>query len=367
MGGGEFAQVIVSTVATICMIGLGFLYRPGRATGWWSLAFAVVMVCAYVDLIAGTMRSETLRLIGMGVLLGAPVLIWSGLRALRGATSYAWIALVMGAGSALALVAAEGSPVSGLTFRLVFAVMAVFAALAIVELVRRPEGAGGIAAPLTVFSLLVVAVAATALVATVVSPGSGQELDFLREVNSLGILAYIICALVTLLFLARGSGVSRGGRTASGPEAVFRAVASDRLRRAQSSGERSWAMLYVLLDDAEDLRTISGEQGFATLVGRLRDDLAEIFPTEADIGRLGPAAFGVLVAQPSTVIRDRVRTLLRTVNAPYEGMEVGTSASIGWAGVAEHGYDVDVLLNTARAAAARAVVDGGDRWQRALG
>lgn len=356
----ELAQVVVATVATICMIGLGFLYRPNRATALWSLTFVVVMVCSYAAMVAHSLDIETLRVAAMGVLLGGPVLIWSGLRAHRGARAHSWIALVVALGAAITLWQLVGTDAYPWAFRLVFAVTAVFAGLAIVELARRPERAAGTSFPLTIFSLAVVAVAIVSLAAGLVSTGDPAEsLTFLRTVNSLGMLAYLICALVTLLFIARDGQLAPSG-------SAFHAVAADRLHRAQRAGERSWALVYAQLDDAEDLRAISGDAGFAAIVARLRADVVEIFPTEADIGQVGPAAFAVLVAQPSTVIRDRVRSLLRTVAAPQDAVRVGTSASIGWAGVAELGYDVDVLLAAAREAAGRAAAAGGDRWERAV-
>lgn len=136
--------------------------------------------------------------------------------------------------------------------------------------------------------------------------------------------------------------------------------------RAQRAGERSWALVYAQIDDADDLRTVTGDAGFTSIVERLRSDVVEIFPTEADIGWFAPAGVAVLVAQPSTVLRERVRSLLRAFATSGAGVRVGTSASVGWAGVAEFGYDVETLLAAARGAAERAAEAGGDRWERAV-
>lgn len=358
----ELAQGVVATVATICMIGLGFLYRPSRATALWSLTFIVVMATAYAAVVAKDADIEVLRLSAMGVLLATPGLIWSGLRAHRGARPHEWITVVVAVVLATALPLLSETDAYPWTFRIGFAGVAVFAALGVVELRRRPDGIGGTAAPLALFSLVVVAVAAVSLVAGILSPGSGSAdaFEFLRTVNALGMLAYIVCALVTLLWIARDDA----HRTT---DATFHEVAGGRLQRAQRAGERSWALLYVQLDDAADLRTVTGDAGFAAITERLRDDVAEIFPTWADIGRITPSGYAVLLAQPTTVIRERVRTLLRTVAAPHDSVQVGTSASVGWAGVAEFGYDLDVLMAAARAAADRAATVGGDRWERALG
>ncbi|GEB95750.1 hypothetical protein PFZ49_00845 [Microbacterium lacticum] len=177
--------------------------------------------------------------------------------------------------------------------------------------------------PLAVFSLVVAAVGAVSIVTGLVAPGDpDQSLEAIRTINTLGMLAYLVCALVTLLFIARGGSATAAGST-------FRAVAADRLARAQRAGERSWALVYAQIDDAEDLRTVTGDAGFAAIADRLRDDVTEIFPTEADIGWFAPAGVAVLVAQPSTVLRERVRTLLRAFAATGVGVRVGTSASVG--------------------------------------
>ncbi|HYP74248.1 MAG TPA: hypothetical protein VEP72_09165 [Microbacterium sp.] len=358
----ELAQVVVATVATVCMIGLGFLHRPGRATATWSLAFVIVMVAAYAAMVAASTEFDPLRLTAMGVLMCAPALIWSGLRSDRGARSHVWLAAVVAVASPTAFLLTASTDAFSWTFRIAFAVVGAFAGLTVAELVRRPGRGGGTSFPLTVFSVIVAAATTTSLAAGVLSPDGGSDMTFLRTVNSVGMLAYTMCALVTLLFFAR--------RGADAPErSVFAEVADDRLRRAQSAGERSWALLYVQLDDAADLEAVLGTAAFATLVTRLREDICEIFPTEADIGQVGPAAFEVLTAQPSTVLRDRVRSLVRAVAASREvtrdAMDVGTSASIGWAGVSEFGYDLENLTAAARDAAERSAAAGGDRWERA--
>lgn len=357
----ELAQVVVSTVATLCMIGLGFLYRPSHATALWSLAFVLVMICTYAAMVGKANDIVTLRMVAMGTLLAAPSLIWSGLRAHRGIRSHAWLVVVIATASSAALSATAGTEHYIWAFRLSFAVTAVFAALTLGELVRLPERGGGAAMPLTAYSLVVAVVGIVSIVTGILAPGSsGASLDFLRTVNSLGMLGYMICTLITLLFLSRETGAPHSG-------SVFLEVAGDRLARAQAAGERSWALVYVQLDDADDLRIVSGDAGFDAIMDRLRADIVEVFPTEADIGAFPPNALAVLVAMPSSVLRDRVRTLLTSIAVTDDSVQVGTSASVGWAGVAEFGYDVDALVTAARSASIRAALSGGDRWERAVG
>ena len=351
----DLAQVVVATVATIRMIGVGFVHRPSRATAVWSLAFVIVMITAHATMISWSNDATTLRLISMGTLLSAPTLLWSGLRAHRGAPGYEWLAAVVAVGASLALVASAGTDAYVWAFRLSFGATAVFAALTFVELLRRPERAGGASMPLAAFSLLVAAIAAVSIATGLAAPGDPAEsLEFLRTVNSLGMLAYIVCALVTLLFIARETRARAAGRD------------SRSSRRIGSPAPSARALVYAQIDDADDLRTVTGDAGFTSIVERLRSDVVEIFPTEADIGWFAPAGVAVLVAQPSIVLRERVRSLLRAFATSGAGVRVGTSASVGWAGVAEFGYDVETLLAAARGAAERAAEAGGDRWERAV-
>lgn len=363
MTGIELAHVAVTTVGTIIMVGLGFLYRPDRATVLWSLAFIVAMVSAYGQMAAAAADVEALRLASMGMGLGAPALIWAGLRVERGASAIvAWLAVVVGIGSAVLLVATGMTDAYDWAFRIAYAVAAVFAGLTLVELLRRPERGGGTSFPLALFSVVFVAVAAASLAAGFFLPA----LDLLRDVNMLGLLIYVICALISLLFIVRGGDITRALARGTGAPGAFLQTAADRLSRAQRSGERSWTMLVIRLDDAADLRTASGEAGFAVLCARLDADVQEIFPTEADIGRLDASTFAVLLARPSAVVRENLRTLLRAVSTPQRENTVGVqcSVSVGWVSVAELGYDAGVLLDAASNATSAASAAGGDRWER---
>lgn len=365
MSGIELAHVALATVGTIVMVGLGFLYRPGLTTVLFSLAFITSMVSAYGQMAAAAAGSEPLRVISLGVGLGAPVLFWAGLRADRGAgAAVGWLAVVVGVGSATALVLTTGSDSFAWAFRISYAAAAVFAGLTVVELLRRPERAGGTSFPLAMFSVAFVGVAATSLASGVLAPS--VDLGLLRDVNVIGLLVYIVCALITLLFIVRGGAITRSVGRGSASPGVFLQTATDRLDRAQSSGERSWAMLVIRLDDAADLRTAAGEAGFSALTARVAADVRETFPTEADIGALDASTFAVLLARPSSVIRENLRTLLRAIASPEQrnAVDVQCSVSIGWVGVAELGYDAETLLAAASEASATASADGGDRWER---
>ncbi|MCT9819054.1 hypothetical protein N3K63_02005 [Microbacterium sp. W1N] len=364
MIGLEMAHVALTTVGTMIMIGLGFLARPSRATMLWSFSFVLAMVSAYGQLAGLATGNEVLRLVSVGAVLGSPVLIWSGLRAFRGARALPWLAIVIGGGAAYTLVIVDDTPAYAWAFRLVYAASAVFAGLTLLELVRRPERGVGTAFPLSLFSAGFVGVAATSVITGLFAPAadsSGPSL--LREVNLLGMLVYILCALITLLFLARGAA---GGRLAASAS-TFETVATDRLERAQAAGERTWTVLVVALDDSADLKLAAGEAGFTAITERFHLEVREAMPTDADLGRLDASTIAILLARPAAVITEQIGALLHGISTPGgAGTEaIPVSASVGWAAPAEHGYRLAETLDAARAAAEHAAASGGDRWQRA--
>lgn len=365
MIGLELAHVALSTVGSMIMIGLGFLARPSRATVLWSLAFVLAMVSSYGQLAGVSLEVEPLRVASLGAVLGAPVLIWSGLRAFRGAPALPWLAVVVAAGAAAALAASSGTPAFAWTFRLSYAATAVFAALTLWELLRRPERGGGTSFPLSLISAAFVATAAMSLIVGAFLPaGDASSVGLLRDVNLLGMLIYITCALITLLFLARGApGAGRGAASAT----AFETVAVDRLERAQAAGERSWALLVIALDDSADLRLAAGEAGYAAIATRFAREVRAAMPTDADVGRLDGSTCAVLIARPAAVLAEQLATLLHDITTPGgAGTEaIPVSASVGWAAPAEHGYRFEETLVAAREAAASAADAGGDRWVRA--
>ncbi|RLK48001.1 hypothetical protein [Microbacterium telephonicum] len=364
MIGLELAHVALSTVASMIMIGLGFLARPSRATALWSLTFVLAMVSSYGQLAGVSMDNETLRVASLGAILGAPVLIWSGLRAFRGAVAVPWATILVAGGAATAFALASDTTAFAWTFRLAYTVTAVFAGLTLWELIRRPERGGGTSFPLSLFSAAFVAMAALSLITGIFAPtAEASGLGLLRDVNLLGMLIYITCALITLLFLARGTA---GGRTAASAS-QFETVAADRLERAQAAGERSWALLVVTLDDSADLRLAAGEAGYAGIASRFVREVREAMPTDADVGRLDASTCAILIARPAAVLSEQISTLLHDITTPGgAGTEaIPVSASVGWAAPAEHGYRLDDTLAAARAAAVAAAVAGGDRWVRA--
>lgn len=364
MAGLGIAQATVATLGTVMIIGLGFLPRPSRASLLWALAFVLAMVSTWVTLAGEALGDEPARRAGLGFMLGAPALIWSGLRARGpGVRTFAWVAPVQAIVSAAVLVMIGDSPAYGLVFRVVFFGAAVFAALTLVELSRSPDRHERLVYPIAVVSGAFVVLAAFTLLSGVIFPATGGDLGLVRTLNSLGMLVYLVCATVSLLFFASVSPVGVQ-RASSWPQ--FSVTASDRLARARSAGETSWVVLSVRMDDPDDIRVAAGESAFARIVDRFETAVRESFPAEADIGREARGRLVVLMSRPGPVVREHVRVLLRAVTEidAAQQISVRLSASVGWAAADVVGYDFPVLLAAAQRAAEEASDLGGDRWQR---
>lgn len=358
------AQATVATLGTAMIVGLGFLQRPSRASLLWALAFVLAMVSTWVSLAGEALGDEPVRRTGLGFMLGAPALIWSGFRARRRAAAHPWAAALLSVGSAVVLVLSGDSELYSLLFRVSFFAAAVFAGLTLLEIRRSADRDDRLVIPLALVSIAFVVLGTLTLVVGLILPlGDSGDLSFVRLLNSLGMLIYLVCATVTLLFFTSVSPV--GVQTAtSWPQ--FTVTAIDRLQRARAAGETSWALLVVRIDDPEEVRAAAGETSFARIIDRFERTVRASFPAEADIGREGRGRMVVLIARPGPVLREHVRWLLRDMTE-MEGepqIAVRLSASVGWAPADVVGYDFDTLLAVAQEAWEQASEHGGDRWQR---
>lgn len=359
------AQATVAALGTVMIIGLGFLQRPSRASLLWSFAFVLAMVSTWVTLAGEALGNEAVRVFGLGLMLGAPALIWSGFRARRRVRTMPWLAVVQSLAGGAVLVLSSDTPAFSLVFRALFFVAAVFAGLTLWEIQRSADRFDRLVIPLTLVSAAFVVLGTFTLISGLAFPsgGTGDDLTFVRTLNALGMLIYLVCATVTLLFFTSVSPV--GVHTAaSWPQ--FTVTATDRLDRARAAGETSWALLAVRLDDPDEIRAAAGDASFAGILDRFERTVRDSFPAEADIGREGRGRMVVLVARPGPVLREHVRTLLREVTEmnAAQPIAVQLSASVGWAPADVVGYDFAALLSAAQRACDEASAGGGDRWHR---
>jgi hypothetical protein len=356
------AHLAIATTCTALMIGLGFLARPGRATVLWSAMFAIAMGSAYGSIASDDLDSVPLWLVSTGAILMVPPLAWSGLRAARGATlTFAWLAPVLGVGAIATFLVSLGSPGFHVLARGVVMLCALTNVLVIIELARRPERGRGAALPLTLVSGIWIVMAVIGLVASALEVGEDYQL--LTQSNAVGILVYLVAALVTLLLICR----DQAARHAAPNQASFQALIADRLARAATAHERMWTLLDIRLDDVGDLRAATGEGGFDRLSTRFHSAVRSAFPAEADIAAVDDARALVLVSRTPAAVRTCARRLLDDLATMDADAPLGLqlSASIGWADVDTVGYDVRALLSAADRYALAAIADGGDRWIRA--
>jgi len=359
----SLAQATVSTLAVFMIVSLGFLHAPSRAALLWSLAFLLAMTSTWASVVGVAVDDESIRRGGLGLMLGAPALIWSGFRARRGVRALPWISALQAVCSATVFVLATDAAVYGLVFRLAFLGSAAFAGLTIIELRRAAEWRERLMLPLLVVSAGFVALAIAGVISVIAAPTSVGDLQLARTLNGLAMLVYLVCATVSLLYF---TSVSPGYALTATAWPQFVVTATDRLARARRGGETAWVVLSIEVDDPAQLRSAAGENGWAHIVSAFETTVTRTFPADADIGRRGTGRLTVLIARPDTVVREYVRTVLRlfTELDATAWVAVQLSASVGWVPAPAADYDLETLLARADAAASRARRLGGDRWER---
>lgn len=360
------AQAVITTLGTVLVIGLAFLPHPNRATLLWSIGFLLSSVFVLVSVFALLGDLEYLRRTMLAGLLASTLFPWAGLRAWRGLPSHVWLlapTLVL----LLALVLLPSTPEAyGLCFRVAFLLAAVYPALAVWEILRMPERSDLMLQPFLVGSGAFVAFALGSVFAGFLYPAtSGDDLALVRTLNALGMLIYVICLFVSIVWLAQQRRPTASNHPVA-EWARFRDVARDRLHRAQQAGEQSWALLVIRLDDETAVRAAAGAGGFSVITARLYDHVRRLFPADADIGRQGAGRIVVLVPRTTVVVRELVRALLKNVSdsADPGSTMLQNSASVGWVSVDVGGYDFSALLGSATVAVDLASAEGGDRWHR---
>ena len=353
----SLAQATVTTLASIMIVSLGFLPRPSRAALLWSLAFLLAMASTWTSVVGVAIGEESLRRVGLGLILGAPALVWSGFRARRGVRALPWVGAVQGVCSAAVLVFAVDASAYGLLFRLAFLGAAVF------ELRRSADIRERLMLPLLVVSAGFVMLALASIVSAIAAPAAVGDLQLPRLLNGLAMLIYLVCATVSLLYF---TSVSPGYALTATEWPQFAVTASDRLVRARRAGESGWVALSIQVDDPAHLRSAAGDNAWSRIISAFEAVVTEAFPAEADIGRKAAGHLIVLVSRPDPVVREYVRTVLRrfTEMDATSWIAVQLSASVGWVPAEAADHDFDALVDQADAAAAAARQRGGDRWER---
>ncbi|BDV29762.1 hypothetical protein [Microbacterium terricola] len=364
--------VALTTLCTAVIIGLGFLPRPSRASAIWSLAFAIAMISSYAWVAANAADSAVLRAASAGTELGSTAFVWVGLRARRNASRLYWpVALTFTIGGATLLAATATTDYYAFVFRVVFALGAVFAALIVTELVALGATLRDEALPLALGSAAFLIFAVVGIIdgaIQLINTGTlaaRDGLTLLRDLNLMGSIVYLVAALITLLLLTRLGAVDTAIRHTEASS--FRAVANDRLQRAETAGDEWWCVLDIRLDDPVDLREASSTAAFLRIAEKFRADVRSALPPDADIEARGDTGFVALLPRPEGAVRQLLSQLLEQVakGEPDQPIAVRLSASIGWADVDAVGYDLDALLAAAEEANTDAQRAGGDRWERA--
>ena len=363
--GVGLAQAAIATLATLLTVGVAFLNRPSKATLYWSCAFTLAMVATVGVTAASVNDSEMIRRICLGALIGGPALLWSGFRAYWGVRPFVWIAPLAAVSAAVALVLA--GDVAGFTavYRIVYLVAAGFAVLFFFDWLRFADRRDRLLLPFALISALFGAAGvASAIRGLLAPPTGGDDLVLLRAGASVGLLAYVTCALIAVLGLSVRDSTLR--RAASAPAAwtSFQESAGDRLSAAQAAGEQL-SMIYLRVDDATEIRQAAGAPAFSDLAERVTLLARSVFPADSEVCPDAGGTF-VLVSRPDVVVRGLLSSCLeRIARLDVPGrLPIHPSASAGWATASTLGYDLSALILMSREAAILAGQNGGDRWER---
>lgn len=363
------ALVAVTTLATILYVALGFFRHPSKASAIWATAFGVMMMGSYGWVSSADNFSGPVRAASSAAMLAACALVWSGLRAHRGARhSYALFATLYGAVAAAALALSAETDAFGWVFRAAYAVATLFSGAMIYELLRRSGGRRdevlALAVPSAVFVLFGLLSFVDGIVRlTLDMPADSDSLQLVRELNALGAFVYVTCSLVVLLLLTRGRPQVSTAFGATG----FREIAADRLLRAERTNDSWWALLEIRLDEPLDQREASSKELFSFMTQRFSEEARAALPAGADVDKLDETTIMALVPGSRDVVRQSVSQLLRKLAYDDPGDRtpaLRVSASVGWADVDMCGYDLELMMSTAREAVLTAQSRGGDQWVR---
>ncbi|MFE1645869.1 hypothetical protein ACFM35_09855 [Microbacterium sp. P01] len=364
----SIALATFATIGAMLSIGVAFLLSPSRATLYWSYAYTLLMVGTFAGITSGISGIPLLLPLSFGAIAGVPALMWSGLRAVRGVRSLPWIAAVVAVGAGTLLVVTYEADGADVARRAVIFAAGAFAGLIVVEWWRVPRPRPGILLPLVVASaaFFLFGLANVAGGFTVQLANTDASVDEVRVTSMFVVLLYMACSLVTVLGLAIGRR-SRQGRPAAGQWEAFERAAFTDLAEAQRLGE-SWSVVAIVLDDVADVRQTAGASAIGAIVRQFEAEIAAVLPLDSTIGTPEPGVVIAVVPRSDAVVRD----LLRDVLTKVAGLDAGDrplqlSASIGWAQTSTVGYELNALVYLARAAAALATDNGGDRWERTGG
>ncbi len=358
--------ITLSTVCTAIMIGLGFLPHPSRESAIWSSAFVAAMVATYFDAASETLGGAWPRALAEALNVAALGLVWVGIRVRIGRRHVLLVpTLLVSALVGVALAVSADTDAQPLVLAVGLVLVAAVSAAIAIELFAVRSAQRATTIPLTIAAGLISVFALIWFVSGLVrhAEDSIGTLLMAQQYAPAVAVVTLVTALVSLLLLVRTEAPVADEDAPTG----FRAVAVDRLVRAERFDDAWWSLLDVRLDDPLALREASSALAYTRVLDRFAADVSAVFPAEADLDRVEPNRMLVLLPRHEAAVRPMLRSLLERVStvSSDQSIDVRLSASIGWASVSLIGYDLDDLIAAAAAAADEAQLSGGDRWERA--
>lgn len=363
------ALCAVVSACVVLVATLGFLALPVPATTLWTSALALALVACWGAITATALGlPPSARTIALAPLTGVPAMIWSGFRASRGARSFGWVGpaiAVLGVGMLWWL---QNESTARLALFLQLIAAGVFAVLLVIELVFLARTYPRLTAPVVLTSALIPVLVVAAIVVEIAT-GSSTALDAVHALLSIAMIVYVVAVTVTVLSLVatwRAAPSTTGMSDPVLPAPQFVALATERLRRIATRGERTWTFIDFRMDELRKIQAATGDVAVETVTGHFERAIAAVFPADADLGRGESGQVLVLVSLPAVAATESVRTVLTRLRDDYAGnpLAVRLTASAGVVPIGPAAAELPQLRRAASIAVEAARDDGGDRWRR---
>ncbi|ANJ26248.1 GGDEF domain-containing protein [Agromyces aureus] len=369
----QLAVIIVTIVAGVMFILDTVLRRSDAAGRLWAVAFmaGILASFAYATWIVNPEAWWAVA-VGNAAIVLSPALLWCGARAYNGRPALAWTGLVAAAAAAVAVLVegVDGGSWAGAV--VMFALIALFAALGTWETLRAPMRVFWAARGLTVIFVVVTVYYATRAVAFVVLGPDDPWFRAALGTESAGfvLISLMIVAVVSLVVL-QGERVPRSSfRRAGAPsysvdavltEDSFREVATDWLERANYHDEQL-VFMRIEVDELDALNTAFGRAAELQLLTEFTETVRRHGSPHSDIGHVGAGALVMVAAfarlESAADDAEAIQRGLREHRVEAaQGLRL--SASIGIAGTDRFGYDFDRVMAAAAEAATSARANGG--------
>ncbi|WP_395243873.1 hypothetical protein ACGGZK_17380 [Agromyces sp. MMS24-K17] len=369
----QLALTVVTTVSGVLFLLDAFLRQADAAGRVWSLGFVSGIVCSFSLSVLTLYPTAWWTAVAAATTnVFAVAAFWSGARAYNRRRDLLWVGVVVSLAIGAAVVLGSVGLIGSAGLALLYASVASFAALGLVESLRSPMSRHWTARGLSVIFAFVAAFYGAR---TVVVLLLGADAEVMQTLLGRGAAAVVVMALtittVVCMTILQGERVPRVGERGSSLEFTadglltrdeLLQIADDWAERADFHGDQL-VVLRFELDERESLDAAFGRSTGLGLAGDFAAVVRRYAGAHTIVAEEAPGQ--VLVAgvyrhlADATDSAEEIRHGLRDERiTAADGIRL--TASVGIVGSDRHGYDVITLVDAATSAAQSARAAGGD-------